>query len=500
MDATTTAPAPDTKQHAAASAKAPPPETVEGSPGLSENKVHVADLIPDDPNRTRETFIPVTRQALVDRLTRPQAWMPGEAAHADRFFTYLAYWRQQQYQSKNIAIEQAYEPFNPDTDLLQTRQYTDVETFKLQKRLVSHVRHLLEQANYVRIRPDDVEIIMTAETHYGLDFHIDLEAFEELLIFYRGASTRKDQRRTLRKFFRKTEFDVPVYQRLFILFKLKPEEQRIEEIMRARKIGRKQATKAVRNMRERLPPGISDTNIYMKMFRDIPRADIEMIFPNTRVKFRMLDKVKIGVTSVGGLGAGVAGAAGKVGAALSNPIAALMLAGSFGGLAFRQVMGAVNQHQKYMVVMAQNLYFHSLADNRGVLVLLADRAAEEDVKEEILLYSVLAKEQVNRADLPAVDRAIEQFLLTTFGVDVDFDLEDALGRLIGDGIVTEGPDGTLTAAPPREAALRIDALWDAFLDQLPSYIHEEGTEFVGRPGGARRGPRADVDHTADAAQ
>ena len=31
--------------------------------------------------------------------------------------------------------------------------------------------------------------------------------------------------------------------------------------------------------------------------------------------------------------------------------------------------------------MAQNLYFHSLADNRGVLIMIADRAAEEDVEE-----------------------------------------------------------------------------------------------------------------------
>ena len=57
-----------------------------------------------------------------------------------------------------------------------------------------------------------------------------------------------------------------------------------------------------------------------------------------------------------------------------------------------------------MVVMAQNLYFHAMADNRGVMTLLADRAAEEDVKEEMLLYSVLAKEPANIRDLGQVDR------------------------------------------------------------------------------------------------
>lgn len=482
-----------------AAAPKPHPSAIANEPA-HDQRIPSQDILPADSERPRETFLPVTRAALVDRLTKPQAWMPGDAAAAERFFQYLAYWRQQQYQAKTLGIEQDYEPFNPDTDLLQTRQYTDIEKFKMQKRLVGHMTHLLEQANYARISPDDVELIMTADTHYGLDFKVDLDAFEELLIFYRGASTRRDQKREMRKFFRKIEYDVPVYQRLFILFKLKPEQQRIEEIMKAKKIGRKQATKFVKKSRQRLPAGINSDNVYMKLFRDIPRADIEMIFPNTEIKFRMMDKLKIGATSVGGLGATVAGTAGKF-ALLSNPIVALSVLGTFGGLAFRQVMGAVNQHQRYMVVMAQNLYFHSLADNRGVMVLLADRAAEEDVKEEVLLYSVLAKENVNRRDLESVDKAIESFLEATFGIKVDFDLDDALGRLIADGIVSEDLDGTLRALAPATAARHIDELWDVFLDNLPTATTGEGTEFVGRTGGARRGPRADgEDNMPDAAQ
>ena len=94
------------------------------------------------------------------------------------------------------------------------------------------MRRLLKQANYRRLDPNEIELVLTKESHYGLDFQLDLEAFEELDIYFRGASTRKDQRRLFRKFFRKEEFDVPIFQRLFILFKLKPVEQRIEEVMR----------------------------------------------------------------------------------------------------------------------------------------------------------------------------------------------------------------------------------------------------------------------------
>lgn len=443
----------------------------------------------------RETFIPLTRAALIDRLTRPQAWQPGEANDARRLFRYLSYWRQQQYNAEVMHLDQSYEPFSPDTDLLLTRQYTERERLAMKRRVVDGMTNLLEHANYTEIDPSDVELIMTRESHYGLDFHIDLEAFEELKIYYRGASSRTDQKRRIRKFFRKEEFEVPIFQRLFILFKLKSDEQRIREHMRTRSMTREKAEKAVAKLRANVPEGVRSDNIYMKLFKNMPRADVEMIFPNTRVKFRMFDKIKLGVTGGGAVGMGLFGTVGKLvagGAAALNPIALAGALFALGGVLFRQVMSFFNTHQKYMVVMAQNLYFHSLADNRGVLIMIADRAAEEDVKEELLLYSVLAKESVRRQDLPAVDHAIEQYLLTSFGINVDFDLHDALERLLADGLVTERADGALVALRPAAAAKHIDDKWDVFLDNLPDHIdaEEEGEEFEGAAGGALAGPQA----------
>jgi hypothetical protein len=165
----------------------------------------------------------------------------------------------------------------------------------------------------------------------------------------------------------------------------------------------------------------------------------------------------------------------------SNPIAAAGAIFGLGGIAIRQAFAFINQKQRYMVVMAQNLYFHAMADNRGVMLKLAARAAEEDVKEEMLLYSVLAKENAQRQDLPEIDVAIEQYLSTSFGVRVDFDISDALERLIADGIVTERSDGTLFTLSPRDAALHIDRKWDAFLDELPEPVSAEGFEFEGNP-------------------
>jgi hypothetical protein len=430
-------------------------------------------------SRKREHFLPLTRNALLDRLTRTIAWPNGNATEARRFFRFLDYWRQQSYSTKLMDLEHAYEPFSPDSDLLITRKFSPAESAELQRRFVDGMKALMQNANYTQVDPSQVEIIMSRETHYGLDLHVDMSAFEEILIFYRGKTTRREERRDRRRLYlSKQTFELPIFQRLFILFKLKPADVRVREIMATEKCDRKEAERTVKKLRGLLPAQIRDDYIYMKLFKNIPQADLEMIFPNTKIKFRMFDKLKLGATGGAGLGAGIFGAAGKIALLSTNPVAAAGAAVGLGGVAFRQVMNVVNQKNRYMVTMAQNLYFHAMADNRGVMTLMADHAAEEDIKEEMLLYSVLAKEPVSVGDLDEVDEAIEQYLRNTYGIEVDFDVRDALMRLIADGIVSQLPDGTLKTLSPAEGARHIDALWDAFLDKLPSVAdHNEGDEF-----------------------
>ena len=425
----------------------------------------------------REKFLPVTRIALMHRLTQADLWPNGDAAHARRFMRYLDYWRRQSYTVRLLELEQTYEPFSPDSDLLVTRTYTPEERAVMQKRLVAQVSELLEQGNFARVEPADVHVILTKDSHYGLDLHVDLHAFEEVLIYYRGATTITERRRDIKRaYMRWKEVRVPVFQRLCLLFKLKPFEVRVEEVMLEKQIQRKDAEKIVRNLRGLLPATVTSDYVYMKLFKNIPRSDVEMIFPNTKVKFRLFDKIRFGLTAGGGLGMGVFGTVGKV-AMASNPVTLLGAVAGLGGIAVRQATNFIAQRNRYMVVMAQNLYFHSMADNRGVLTLLADRAAEEDNKEEILLYSVLAKERVNVSELGQVDEAIEQYLKATFGVDVNFDVTDALERLRAEGIVTQAPDGTLETLPPQAAAKHIDMLWDRCLDDLPDMVPDEGMEI-----------------------
>jgi uncharacterized protein DUF3754 len=422
----------------------------------------------------REKFLPVTSYALIDRLTT--AWSGGDADQARRFMRYLSFWRRQSYTAKLLELEQVYEPFAPDSDNLVTRAYSPEEKRGMQRRLVELMSGLLEQGNFTRVDPENVHFILTKDSAYGLDLQVDLDAFEEILIYYRGATTITERRRDVRKaYIGWREVQIPVFRRMFLLFKLKPFDVRVREVMEEQKLDKKDAERIVRKLRGLLPPTVTSDCIYIKLFKNMPRSDVEMIFPNTKVRFRLFDKIKFGVTAGGGLGMGLFGTIGKI-ALASNPYTLAGAVAGFGGVALRQATNFINQRNRYMVVLAQNLYFHAMADNQGVMTLLADRAAEEDLKEEMLLYSVLAREPVNIAELGRVDSMIEELLNRTFGVNADFDVEDALQRLKQEGIVAELPDGTLRALPPREAALRIDKLWDACLDELPDFVPAMGHE------------------------
>ena len=354
----------------------------------------------------------------------------------------------------------------------------------MQKRLVAQMAELLEQGNFTRVDPADFHVILTKDSHYGLDLQVDIDAFEEILIFYRGATMVTERHRDIRKaYIGWKEVKVPVFQRLFVLFKLKPFDARVREVMQENRVDQKEAESIVRRLRRLLPDTVSSDHVYIKLFKNMPRSDVEMVFPNTKVRFRLFDKIKFGVTAGSGVGVGVVSTVGKL-ALISNPYTLVMALAGLGGVALRQASNFINQRNRYMVVLARNLYFHSMADNRGVMTLLADRAAEEDIKEEMLLYTAIANERVNARELKAVDEVIEQYLSKTFGINVNFDVEDALARLKQEGIVAELADGTLKALAPREAALHIDKLWDACLDQLPDITTAgEGREIEWHPVG-----------------
>jgi hypothetical protein len=150
--------------------------------------------------------------------------------------------------------------------------------------------------------------------------------------------------------------------------------------------------------------------------------------------------------------------------AATNPFTLAFGLLGFSAVVFRQVMNFFNTRNRYMMVLAQNLYFHSLANNHGALTLIADRAEEEDVKEDMLAYAFLARYPAKYYALSDIKTYATRFLAERCGVSVDFDAEDALRRLLADGLIRRDAQGNLTAIAPDEARAHLDQLWDRLLD------------------------------------
>ena len=146
----------------------------------------------------------------------------------------------------------------------------------------------------------------------------------------------------------------------------------------------------------------------IKLFQNVPREDLEMVFPNVQVRMRPIDKLLIGVPAVV---SGVIVIVTKLLAALGRccccwrsgsacaeePVelnqAQLVALGAgliaFGGFVVRQVTKFKNRKILFMKALSENLYFRNLDNDAGVFHHLLDAAEEEEVKEAVLAYHFL---------------------------------------------------------------------------------------------------------------
>jgi hypothetical protein len=412
----------------------------------------------------RERFIPVSRYGLRAKLIAMLAEGGGDRKAWGRALDCLAAWRHQEHRRRLLELIEDYLPFCPDSDTANLLELDVDARDKARAEFIAGIERMLAQANFVRLSRDDVQRLLVAQSPYGLNLKVDLSEFDEALLYYRGTGTIvREERNPWRFYLRKDRLDVPIFERLFLLLKLKPVEIRIAEIMASTPVDRARAAREVQKARAHFPTVVSSDYIYVKIFKRIPQVDIEMLFPNTQVAFMPFDKLKLMVTAGGGTVAGVPGTATKLLAA-TNPFTLAFGVFGLSAVIFRQAMKFFHTRNHYMMVLAQNLYFCSLANNRGTLTLIADGAEEEDVKEDMLLYAFLARHPSGHDALPQLKTLVTRFLAERCGVGVNFDAEDALKRLRADGLVSADADGKFSAIAPEDARAHLDRLWDRLLD------------------------------------
>ncbi len=408
-----------------------------------------------------ERFIPISKAEIFDDLLTHGSLSEPQKDGFRQLVTILGALYHYQFHSDLERLKNAYGPFSPDSDNVVTRKWTEEELLEKRKSFLSGIGKILDDANYEPLTAEDINVALKAASPYGLSLFVDLSDFDEMLLFCRGAAVQVEWRRTWTKLWLgRAKHEIPIYKRLALVLKLKPETDLRAEIKERLGLEEAKAAKVARRRRSGVTRAMREEAIYLKLFRDIPRCDLEMLFPNTQVRMNLFDKVKIGATGSGATGMALF----KVFATAFtlNPLAfATALFGLVMTLWY-QAAKVFNLRTRYMITLSQNLYFHNLDNNAGVFTHLIDLAEEEECKEAILAYYFLLTEADQRYSPESLDRRIEEYVAERYGVKADFEVADGLAKLRKAGILVEGEGGSLAVLSVEEACRKIDAEWDGF--------------------------------------
>ena len=403
--------------------------------------------MPETPSRFR--FIPFRKQDIVELCANSPLLVEQDRQSFREFCRLLQSVYHFDFHQTLETLKNLYAPYNPDRDTRPVDNLMVMDPEGAKKAFTSSLDELLNAANYEKLGKKELEAAFEESSLFQLKLKIDFDAFEDVLLYTRGEHEKSEEVSMLFGLIKKTVTFLN-FDRVVLVIRYKP-----------------QSAAAIHG------------ETLLKLFQNVPRADVEMLFPNTHIGMRWLDKVLIGVPAV--VGAVVIGTT-KAGASLlllltligfwlglhaeqvelgqAQLIAILAGLGGLGSYIFKQFSNFKNRKLLFMQSLTQNLYFRNLDNNAGVFHRLVDDAEEEECKEALLAYFFLHS-QGPMADEAVLDRQIESWFVDTQDCELDFEVSDALRKLRALGLLKDDVDG-LSVVPLAEALALLDQRWDDY--------------------------------------
>lgn len=400
----------------------------------------------------REHYIPVRVSDLTDYLAGEsgpaagQRLTPDEQARFRRFARSVTLHVHALYHAELRALEDSYASFDPDADPKPLKKLDPAAAAAAQAKLFATFTHLMGRANYTHLTRAELEKVMAGSSEWGIDMDIPWDAFAQVEVFIRGKGLSRRYRRNWRNWFKREEVKVPTFNRVAVIFKQKEHK--------------------------RFGPDADTASVFLKLFKDIPQMDVEMLLPGGRIKMPWLDRLKLGgslSSTVGYVGwklnsmsvgstvtAALFGGTTAALVALYTPIALVL------GYGYRTWYGFQVSKQTYSLQLTQSLYYQNLDNNAGVMYRLLDEAEEQESRETLLSYFYLWRYAGDRGWTAAeLDDYVELDLERRLKLEVDFEIEDALRKLEAGGIVEKIGD-RYRAVPLETAQERLDQLWQSY--------------------------------------
>lgn len=394
----------------------------------------------------REHFIPLRRDDLIALVCGDKGLSAEDRDSVRQFCRLVAAVYHFEYQQSLDRLKRAYAPFDPDSDCITPSKPNSDQRQESLNDLFTQFTWLMERANFRHLGQTEFEIARGHSSDWGLVMDVDFGLFERLAVFARGEGVDSRMRRRLSGMYKKEDVKVPVYRRLAMILKLRPHR--------------------------RLPANINTDHVYLQVFKNIPKLDVIMLLPGARAKMSQIDKGKVGLPFISGIGAAAWNMADDVLRYFTQAVAhpSMLFWGiATGALGYgsKSYYNYVGTKQRYNLNLAQVLYFQNLDTNSGVLLRLIDEAEEQECREAILAYYYLWRYAGEQGWRPAnLDDYIELELERVYNLKVDFEIGDAMDKLEKLRLVEKVGD-RYRAQPLATALQQLDYIWDNYFQYNP---------------------------------
>jgi hypothetical protein len=309
-------------------------------------------------------------------------------------------------------LKELYEPMDPDS--VADFDLTCSESF------LETLSKVLIDGNWEEISDSEMQEALEGEDVFPISLDVRFDEFERYKLFKLGEESVEDERSSM--------------------FGLKKETVQVEQYGRVIQALQFKDSDwfSANKKREKNDPGEEGAGLLLRLFKSVPKLDLEVIFPNTSPQMRTLDKVKVSAPVIGGMvtlalkfGPIIAFALLGLGSGASGSLSVSLAGGILVGLltyTFKSYMKYKNTKEAYLSQVSKTLYFRGLANNSAVLTSVIDLAEEQEVKEALLAYAFLHMEPDAGHTSETLDDRVEEWLRQQ-GVEVDFEVEDAVGKL-----------------------------------------------------------------------
>jgi len=407
-----------------------------------------------------DQFIPVRKSDIISALIEQHAFASDdECEKFRRLCRMLASIYHYEYFQLLERLRSDYYYFNPEIVPHAALDRAGLE--RTYDDLIQSLDRVLKGANFVELAHADIGSAHRRRTMLRVEIAAPLDDFREVRFYRRG---RHSEQFEVADWFglRRRKVEAEVYDDVVLVVAMKSQA----EIASRRELRMLERRKIV--------PGA----VLLKYFRNIATSDLNALFPNVRVVMSNLDKLVLGIPAiVGGIpillnvyatitvlflvvGFYLGASASIEDKDMKTALAALGGLVALGGFVMRQWVKYQRQSLKYQIELTDNVYYRNINNNAGIFDYVIGAAEDQECKEAFLAYHFL-RTSSSPPTADELDGRIEAWLLQSFGVDLDFEVDDALAKLERLGLLARRGE-QLAVSPLDEAIAQLHRVWDNF--------------------------------------